>query len=417
MFGVLFTRPYAIANHRNGPLAGQRRRYLAHCAERGVAIPTLLVLADYLLTITKYLKLGKRGNELISMAEVEAAAARWSNRRPHPPKWKTRRHAQRRFLRDARRWLHFIGRLEQPVAIPHAYAERVAAFAKFQMEKGLSSQTIRSRGRLVQMVLDRLSEGKLRMEKMTPAHIDATMSKLIIGGNLTRVSIRTYAAYLRAFFRYAETRGWCRAGLAAGIMAPCIYAHEGIPSGPSWKDVQRLLATTERDRPSDIRDRALLLLLIVYGFRSGEVRQLRLDDLDWEGELIHLRRSKQRRTQVFPLSRTVGDAILRYLKEVRPRTTHREVFLALNGPYRPLRDAALRQAVAWRLRSLGVSLRHYGPHALRHSCATRLLNEGHSLKEIGDYLGHSCPESTLVYAKVDDAGLRAVADFNLEGLL
>jgi integrase len=160
-----------------------------------------------------------------------------------------------------------------------------------------------------------------------------------------------------------------------------------------------------------------LLLLIVYGFRSGEVRQLRLGDLDWEGELIHLRRPKQRRTQVFPLSRTVGDAILRYLKEVRPRTSHREVFLALNGPYRPLHDAALRQVVAWRLRSLGVSLRHYGPHALRHSCATRLLNEGHSLKEIGDYLGHSRPESTLVYAKVDDAGLRAVADFNLEGLL
>lgn len=158
-------------------------------------------------------------------------------------------------------------------------------------------------------------------------------------------------------------------------------------------------------------------MLIVYGFRSGEVRQLQLDDLDWEGEVIHLRRPKQRRTQVFPLSRTVGDAILRYIKEVRPRTSHREVFLALNAPLRPLGDAALRQAVAWRLLSLGLSLRHYGPHALRHTCATHLLEKGHSLKEIGDYLGHSCPESTLLYAKVNHVGLCAVADFDLEGLL
>lgn len=417
MFDVLFTRPHAIARHRSGPLAEERRRYLAHCAEQGMAVPTLLVLAHYLLTITKYLKLGKRGNELISMAEVEAAATRWAGRRHRPPKMQTKFFAQRRFVRHAGRWLRFIGRLEEPVPAQRAYAERVAAFAEFQMEKGLSAQTISSRGRLVQAVLDRLSEGKVRMETMTPVHVDAAMSKLILEGNLARTSIRTYAAYLRAFLRYAETRGWCRAGLAAGIMAPCIYAQEAIPSGPSWEDVQRLLATTERGRPCDIRDRALLLLLIVYGFRSGEVLQLRLDDLDWEGELVHVRRSKQRRTQVFPLSRTVGDAILRYLKEVRPRTSHREVFLALNAPLRPLRSCALNQAVAWRLRSLGLSLRHYGPHALRHACATHLLDEGHSLKEIGDYLGHSRPESTLVYAKVNDAKLRAVADFDLEELL
>src|SRR5208283_1247107 len=138
MFEILFKRPYAIARHRNGPLAAQRRRYLTYCGEHGVKIPTLQVLAGYLLIIIKYLKLDKRSNDLIPLAEMEAAAARWANRRPHPPKWKTKRFARRRFLRDARRWLQFMGRLEQPVTAPHAYAVRVAAFAKFQMEKGLS---------------------------------------------------------------------------------------------------------------------------------------------------------------------------------------------------------------------------------------------------------------------------------------
>jgi site-specific recombinase XerD len=73
--------------------------------------------------------------------------------------------------------------------------------------------------------------------------------------------------------------------------------------------------------------------------------------------------------------------------------------------------------VAKRLRSLNVSLPHYGPHALRHACATRLLAAGLSLKEIGDQLGHMDPDSTRIYAKVDLVGLRQVADFDMGGVL
>ena len=59
---------------------------------------------------------------------------------------------------------------------------------------------------------------------------------------------------------------------------------------------------------------------------------------------------------------------------------------------------------------------HSGPHTLRHACATHLLARGLSLKEIGDHLGHRSPETTRIYAKVDLVGLRAVGDFDLEGL-
>ena len=82
-----------------------------------------------------------------------------------------------------------------------------------------------------------------------------------------------------------------------------------------------------------------------------------------------------------------------------------------------MRRSTLWRIVASRLRPLGVSLLHYGPHALRHACATHLLDRGHSLKEIGDYLGHVRPDSTRVYAKVNVAALRNVAEFSLEGLL
>jgi integrase/recombinase XerD len=160
-----------------------------------------------------------------------------------------------------------------------------------------------------------------------------------------------------------------------------------------------------------------LMLLSVYGHRRAELVRLRLEDFDWEREVIAVTRSKTQRAQVYPLCRPVGDAVLRYLREGRPRSDHREVFLSLRAPVRPLSRCALTSLVMRRLRVLGVTLSHYGPHALRHACATHLLEQGVSLKAIGDHLGHCDPNATRIYAKVDLVGLRQVADFDLGGLL
>jgi integrase len=172
---------------------------------------------------------------------------------------------------------------------------------------------------------------------------------------------------------------------------------------------------TQGNRPADIRDRAVLMLLAIYGLRTDEVRHLRLDDLDWESETIRVACPKTKRVRTSPLVRSVGDAILRYLREVRPQSVHRELFLTLLPPIRPLRG--MWDLVGKRLRKLGVKSPHQGPHALRHACATHLLAEGFSLKEIGDHLGHQLPNTTRIYAKVDFPGLRKVADFDLGGVL
>jgi integrase/recombinase XerD len=417
MFERLFTRPYAVARHRDAPLANARWRYLAHWAEKGMSTFTLKVLAEYLLTVCHYLRLNDRSKRTVSIAAIETAARAWANRRPKPPRMIEKQLTRRRFFRTAKRWLQFLGRLELPAARPHSNVEQVAAFMEDQKERGFSPATIHGRSRVVQRFLDRLCGGGRSLDRLRPADVDAVLSASARENGLKRTSVKTYALFLRTFLHFAERNGWCSKGLAAAIMVPRVYAQEGIPAGPSWADVQRLLATTEGDRPTDIRDRAILMLLMVYGFRSGEVRNLRLDDLDWEREIIRLRRPKQGRTQFFPFSHTVGDAILRYVKEVRPRSSHREIFLTRLAPIQPLRDCALRQVIALRLRSLGISLPHYGPHALRHACATHLLEKGHNLKVIGDYLGHVCPDSTRVYAKVNLSGLRLVADLDLEDLL
>jgi integrase/recombinase XerD len=205
-------------------------------------------------------------------------------------------------------------------------------------------------------------------------------------------------------------------GLAAAIIAPRRYQHEGLPIGPSWDDVKRLLAAVAGDQPADIRDRALLMLLAVYGLRAGEVTALYLKDFDWEREMLCIPHGKSQRPRTYPLCRPVGDAVLRYLREVRPRSDRREVFLTLVAPFRPLTANSLGRAVYRRFRALGLTLPHYGAHMLRHACASHLLSQGLSLKEIGDHLGHSDPDVTRIYAKVDLAALRAVGDVPLEGL-
>ena len=159
------------------------------------------------------------------------------------------------------------------------------------------------------------------------------------------------------------------------------------------------------------------MLLAVYGLRSGEVRSLRLEDIDWENDRLRVCRSKARRTQTFPLPATVANSILRYLREVRPRSEFREVFLTLRSPLRPLGSSAVFEIVRRHWRSLGPSIRPRGPHAHRHACATRLINCGLTLKEIGDLLGHRDADSTRIYAKVDLPHLRTVGDIDLGGLL
>jgi site-specific recombinase XerD len=171
------------------------------------------------------------------------------------------------------------------------------------------------------------------------------------------------------------------------------------------------------DQPADVRNRAVILLLATYGFRIGEVSGLTLDDVNWQTERIYLRRPKQRKIQEYPLTTQVGAAILQYLKEVRPRSAFREAFLTLSTPYRPIPARSLGSTIGGLVRALGLHLPHYGPHVLRHACATHLLSKGFSLKEIGDHLGHRSAQATRIYAKVDLPSLRQVARQDLSDLI
>jgi site-specific recombinase XerD len=418
MFDQLFERSHALTRQRSAPLADERRRYISHCMAQGMAKRTLRLMAELLLAVEDRLRVGDRPNSLISRQEVEDAGESWSKRQAVPPIRVSPKLSKQRFIRHAIRWLSFMERLQPIRKIAKPYDGKIAAFADFMLqERGLSVMTVEQRCHSAREFLERLCNQGIPLDSVTIAHIDSILGARVREGKFTRATVQTYASSLRAFFRFAETRGWCNAGVAASIMAPRVFRQESLPSGPSWSDVQKLLGSTHGDSSSAIRDRAILMVLAVYGVRAGEVAHLRLEDIDWERDLIAFTRSKRLGSHRFPLVQEVGEAIARYLRLARPASPHRAVFLTVRAPFRPLTAGTLWPIVGRRLRAMGTSIKHHGPHALRHACATHLINEGLSLKEVGDHLGHRSLETTRIYAKVDLTRLREVASFDLGGLL
>lgn len=410
MFEKLFKYPKVLARHRDGPFAKERERFLLHKHEQGAARATLVSIARELLVVARELR--PNPGRAISLAEVQAAADRWARRQRRRGRSQGLHWPACRFAQVARDWLRFLGRLQESEREAVPYAPLLEDFASvLHGERGLSPSTIGSYSWQVSQFLGWLSACARPFAQVTVRDVDAYLA--LRGQSWSRVSSATSAKALRAFFRHAERRGWCVGGIADAIECPRIFRQEALPAGPCWEEVRQLIPSAQSTQPRDIRDRAILLLFSVYGWRSGEVRRLRLEDIDWERERVVVARSKQRRSQEYPLTRTAGEAIVRYLLQVRPRCRWREVFLTLKAPFRPLSPSGLYHVASSRFLRLGIAALHRGPHSLRHACAAHLLAQGLSFKEIGDHLGHRSPDATRVYAKVDLAGLREVARFDL----
>ncbi|TAM79606.1 MAG: integrase [Acidobacteria bacterium] len=412
MLEKLYTHSYVV-KYIEAPLFPERDRFLAHRAEAGYSHSSLKLAANYQLKVMAYLKLS--GERPVTLEEIDEAAQRWASRQPLLHLQLSRY----RFTHQATEWLKFLGWLKAPAPTAHPYAQVISQFSQFMRdERGFAPVTIELRRKVVRNFLDHLWNRHIDLRNLSIKHLDQIVVSRFEEKRWSRRTMKANLEVLRAFLAYGEQRGLCPSGLAAQIIAPRIYKGENLPAGPDWETVRRLCASTQTNRPADIRDRAILLLLAVYGLRASEVQRLTLDDIDWEKQRIQVRRSKSpERADVYPLAEDLAEAILRYVRQVRPRTQFREVFIRLSAPLRPFTPHAIGVMVRRRLKPMGVRLKWYGAHSLRHACACRLLAEGLSMKEIGDHLGHRSVFSTAIYAKLDLHALREVANLSLEGLL
>jgi len=239
--------------------------------------------------------------------------------------------------------------------------------------------------------------------------IDAYVQLRCVG--LRRATIESCTGCLRNFLRYLYDSGRTALDLSGLVVGPRIYEYEHIPSALRPEEVEKVLKVTRRDRsPSGLRDYAILMLLSAYGLRAGEIVALRLEDIDWRKEVVHVQHSKPGTHSELPLLRQAGEAMLSYLKRARPASAHREIFLHVHAPYRPFTNgSSLNGLIGARLRAAGITpIGRKGSHAFRHARAVSLLRAAVPLKSIGDVLGHRSAHSTAVYLKLATEDLRAV---------
>ena len=406
---------FYIVRHEQAPLLPEREAFIDHLLQQGTSLKAVRGVAWQLLNVIRLLRLTRLRD--VRIDEIEEAAQQWTRERRSNPNVHSYKHSEIYFIYVAKKWLRFAGVLKVP-AIPRIrFADEIDEFARWVTEeRGLSALSVRSHRNKISLFLKWLSE---RHHLLTAVRLRDVDDFLISKGTSgwSRKSARGYANSLRAFFRYAEKRGWCATGIAEGITSPRLYVHEGLPEGPTWNQVQRLFQTVNGNKAAAVRARAVLYLLAVYGLRSGEICRLLLRDFDWRSETFTVNHSKRGGAQKYPLQREVGDAVVAYIRKARPRSSCPHLFLTLNPPYRAIGGSALWKITNRSMQVTGIRCRRRGPHCLRHACATHLLEQGASLKEIGDLLGHRDSKSTTIYAKVHLQQLRRVADFNLGGLL
>jgi integrase/recombinase XerD len=403
----LLSSATALRRHQDGPLAAERERYLQHCSDTGATYWSMRIKCNELLWAARLLD-GDAKNGL-DMDGLEALADRRMTLR-------NARTTRQRFINVTRPWFRFLGWWNEPVVM-YEFQDKIDKYCLWMRnERGFTDSTIAGWRCRVRDFLVWANAGNRELQHLRPGDIDAYFID-DVAHHWGRRTVATVAALLRNFLRYAASQGWCRYQLADAIRGPRIYAQESLPYAPGWSDVQRLLACTLIDAPKDIRDRAILMLLSIYGMRATEVATLRLDQVDWQQRVIRIFRLKRRQPQVYPLLPSMAEALARYIDVVRPSTPYPAVFIGLHSPQRPLTRAAIYKIVSQKFLNLGIKVVHRGPHALRHACATRLVADGLTLKEIGDHLGHRSTEATRTYAKVDLAALREVGDFDLGELL
>ena len=260
-------------------------------------------------------------------------------------------------------------------------------------EKGLRPASIRQYQFHLRGFADYLERiGASNLARLSPTILSGFIAEY--GPRVAWPTLRNACGTLRVFLRYLHREGVSAKDLSPLVEFPQSFRHSGIPRSIPWEQVERVLAGVDRRSACGKRDYAMLLLLSTYGLRACEVASLTLDDIDWRKERLRIRDRKAGNTTTYPLSSVAGAALIDYIKNARPTTSHRQVFLRTTAPLDPVGSAAVTCRAAHFIRQAGISVARPGSHTLRHACVQRLVNAHFPLKHIGDYIGHRNSAST-----------------------
>jgi site-specific recombinase XerD len=310
--------------------------------------------------------------------------------------------------------VHFVlGLIREKHPLPRVLTPAQAETSKYvehlRRNRGLAEGTIaHHRQCLEEFLSTRFGHGEVRYEEITAVRLHAYVEA--IPRTPRNGKRRRVCSALRGYFRFLQLQG-----------LPTEYLQTVIPVVPASRaalsptvltplEVEQLLGSIDRTKPTGKRDYAAILCMLDLGLRVGDVARLSLDDIDWRAGTVIVANHKRGRPYRLPLPRRVGHALADYLAEGRPPSEQREIFVRHFPPYGlPTTACALKLAVRSAWKRAGLGDRFSGTHILRHSAATRMKQQGVTLKSIADVLGHHSLQTTTLYAQVDLPALRSIA--------
>ena len=211
---------------------------------------------------------------------------------------------------------------------------------------------------------------------------------------------------VRGFLKYAYAHKLLKTDYSAAV--PTFTRHIPVPSVYTKEEIELLLSSIDRTTCNGKRNYAILTLFARLGLRSSDIANLRFKNLDFVVGTIHLKQYKTGGPLTLPITDEITAAIIDYIHHGRPKDERDFVFLTSVAPIRPLDGKATNSMVSMAFSAAGIQTkgRRHGPHSIRSSLATALLDEGNSYPVITEILGHSDPNMARYYVKVDIAHLR-----------
>ena len=414
MLEKYYVRPATVDRIRRSWIAPSIERYVESLDSHGFSARTILRRVPLLVSFGEYAQ--SHGATAVSdlPEHVESFAQQWLAQHT------TRRHstsARKKIADEARNPVRGMLRLVisdyqgrgRPFKPDNPFEQQAPEFFDFLAdEKGLRNSTIDGYRTYLRQFATYLERAGVReLEVLTPTLLRSFITDY--GARIGWEHLRNACGTVRVFLRYLYRQGVLANDLSVHVEFPQSYRYATIPRAISWEQVEQVLSAVDLRCPTGKRDYAMLLLLATYGLRGCEVSSLTLDDIDWRQERLTIRERKSGNTTTYPLSVVAGEALIDYLKNGRPKSSVREVFLRALAPFEPVTSAAVSCRAKHYLHRAGIQVARPGSHTLRHSCVQRLVNANFSLKEIGDYIGHRSAASTQIYAKVAVEQLRELA--------
>jgi integrase/recombinase XerC len=276
-------------------------------------------------------------------------------------------------------------------------------------EKALSLHTVRAYLGDLDSFMDHLANNGV--SDISDANLQLIRSWLatqqVRGGARTTLSRR--AVSIRLFTKWAAKRGFLTADIGATLATP--KPHRTLPGVLTQSDAATAMDSmatraAEFDTPTSIRDVAIVELLYATGARVSEVCGLDLEDLDFHRNTIRVL-GKGNKERMIPMGAPAVKALDTYISQARPQLLNeksaRALFLGARG--KRIDQRAVRTIVYEALSALE-GVERMGPHALRHSAATHLLEGGADLRTVQEILGHSSLATTQIYTHVSTDRLR-----------